>query len=159
MNSNIKTAGIILLGVFALLLSNIALATDVTPIEKISNAVAEIKYAGKINDQPTFRLVIKSSDVEDYSVTIKEAEGEILFRERLKGSQISRTYKFDAEDIDRINGTTFEVTNRTTNVTTTYKISSMKSYTENIVITKYSFKPALHVHKYLQVLNLQVFYV
>ena len=136
MNSNIKTAGIILLGVFALLLSNIALATDVTPIEKISNAVAEIKYAGKINDQPTFRLVIKSSDVEDYSVTIKEAEGEILFRERLKGSQISRTYKFDAEDIDRINGTTFEVTNRTTNVTTTYKISSMKSYTENIVITK-----------------------
>jgi hypothetical protein len=136
MNSNIKTAGIILLGVFALLLSNIALATDVTPIEKISNAVAEIKYAGKINDQPTFRLVIKSSDVEDYSVTIKEADGEILFRERLKGSQISRTYKFDAEDIDRINGTTFEVTNRTTNVTTTYKISSMKSYTENIVITK-----------------------
>jgi hypothetical protein len=136
MNSNIKTAGIILLGVFALLLSNIALATDVTPIEKISNAVAEIKYAGKINDQPTFRLMIKSSDVEDYSVTIKEADGEILFRERLKGSQISRTYKFDAEDIDRINGTTFEVTNRTTNVTTTYKISSMKSYTENIVITK-----------------------
>jgi len=136
MNSNIKTAGIILLGVFALLLSNIALATDVTPIEKISNAVAEIKYAGKINDQPTFRLVIKSSDVEDYSVTIKEADGEILFRERLKGSQISRTYKLDAEDIDRINGTTFEVTNRTTNVTTTYKISSMKSYTENIVITK-----------------------
>ena len=136
MNSNIKTAGIILLGVFALLLSKIALATDVTPIEKISNAVAEIKYAGKINDQPTFRLVIKSSDVEDYSVTIKEADGEILFRERLKGSQISRTYKLDAEDIDRINGTTFEVTNRTTNVTTTYKISSMKSYTENIVITK-----------------------
>ena len=136
MNSNIKTAGIILLGVFALLLSNIALATDVTPIEKISNAVAEIKYAGKINDQPTFRLVIKSSDVEDYSVTIKEADGEILFRERLKGSQISRIYKLDAEDMERINGTTFEVTNRTTNVTTTYKISSMKSYTENIVITK-----------------------
>lgn len=136
MNSNIKTAGIILLGVFAQLLSNIALATDVTPIEKISNAVAEIKYAGKINDQPTFRLVIKSSDVEDYSVTIKEADGEILFRERLKGSQIRRTYKLDAEDVDRINGTTFEVTNRTTNVTTTYKISSMKSYTENIVITK-----------------------
>jgi hypothetical protein len=35
----------------------------------------------------------------------------------------------------------------------------MKSYTENIVITKWSFKPAFHFHKYLQVLNLQVFYV
>jgi len=95
-----------------------------------------MEYAGKINDQPAFRLVIKSSDVEEYSVTIKEDDGEILFRERLKGSQISRTYKLDTEDMDRIDGTTFEVTNRTTNVTTTYKISSMKSYTENIVITK-----------------------
>lgn len=136
MISNIKTAGIILLGAFTLLLSNIALATGVTPIEKISNAVAEIEYAGKINDQPVFRLVIKSSDVEDYNVTIKEVGGEILFRERLKGSQINRTYKLDTEDIDRINGTTFEVTNRTSNVTTTYKISSMKSYTETVVITK-----------------------
>jgi hypothetical protein len=136
MNSNIKTVSIILLGAFTLLLSNIALATGVTPIEKIRNAVAEMEYAGKINDQPVFRLVIKSSDVEEYSVTIKEDDGEILFRERLKGSQISRTYKLDTEDMDRIDGTTFEVTNRTTNVTTTYKISSMKSYTENIVITK-----------------------
>jgi len=34
MNSNIKTVSIILLGAFTLLLSNIALATGITPIEK-----------------------------------------------------------------------------------------------------------------------------
>lgn len=131
-----KTISIILVGAFTMLFSNIALANGVTPIEKITNAVADIEYAGKIGDQPAFRLVIKSSDVEDYIVTIKEVDGEILFRERLKGSQISRTYQLDAEDTERISGTTFEVTNRATNVTTVYKISNFKSFTENIVVAK-----------------------
>lgn len=131
-----KNIGILVVGALTMLFSNIALANGVTPIETISNAVADIEYAGKIGEQPAFRLVIKSTDVEDYSITIKEDDGEILFRERLKGTQISRTYQLDAEDMDRISGTTFEVTNRTTNVTTTYKISSMKSYTENVVIVK-----------------------
>lgn len=131
-----KTISIILVGAFTMLFNNIALANGVTPIEKISKAIADIEYAGKIGDQPAFRLVIKSSEVEDYIVVIKEVDGEILFRERLKGSQISRTYQLDAEDTERISGTTFEVTNRATNVTTVYKISNFKSFTENIVIAK-----------------------
>lgn len=131
-----KTISIIVVGAFTMLFSNIALANGVTPSKKISNAIADIEYAGKIGDQPAFRLVIKSGDVEDYIITIKEVDGEILFRERLKGSQISRTYQLDAEDAERISGTTFEVTNRATNVTTVYKISNIKSFTENIVIAK-----------------------
>jgi len=135
-NNTIRTVSIIAAGAFTLLFSNIAVANGVSPIDKNSNAVAEIEYVGKVNNQPTFRLVIKSSGVEDYNITIKEDNGEILFRERLKGSQINRTYLLDAEDIGRITGTTFEVTNRTTKVTTTYKISNLSSYTENLVIDK-----------------------
>jgi hypothetical protein len=136
MNSNIKTASTVIIAALTLLLSNIAEATDLNPIKKISNAVAEIEYAGKINNQPAFRLVIKSSDVENYIITIKEDDGEILFRERLKGSQISRTYKLDAEDLDRISGTSFEVTNMATNVTATYKINNQKCFTEYQVVAK-----------------------
>ena len=136
-NSNIKTASVVLITAITLLLSNIAQANALDPIEKISNAVAEIEYAGKINNQPAFRLVIKSSDVEDYIITIKEDDGEILFRERLKGSQISRTYKLDAEDLNRISGTTFEITNRATNITTTYKINTLTSFTEYQVVAKH----------------------
>jgi hypothetical protein len=136
-NSNIKTASVVLITAITLLLSNIAQANALDPIEKISNAVAEIEYAGKINNQPAFRLVIKSSDVEDYIITIKEDDGEILFRERLKGSQISRTYKLDAEDLNRISGTMFEVTNRATNITTIYKINTLTSFTEYQVVAKH----------------------
>jgi HAMP domain-containing protein len=135
-NSNIKTASVVLITAITLFLSNIAQANAVDPIEKISNAVAEIEYAGKINNQPAFRLVIKSRDIEDYSIIIKEEDGEILFRERIKGSQISRTYKLDVEDLDRIIGTTFEITNRATNITTTYKINTLTSYTEYQVVAK-----------------------
>lgn len=132
MNINFKTAVIVLAGAFTLLFNNMAVAGTE---EKNTNSLVELKYAGKSNQRPQFRLAINDKNATAYTITIKEDNGDILYSEKVSG-QVSRTYQLDSDDTDRIQGTTFEVTNITTNVTTVYKIKNLSQTVENMIVTK-----------------------
>lgn len=133
LNLSFRTATVVLLGAFTLLFNNLAVAGN---DEKNNNRIVELQYAGKTNQQPMFRLAINdNSNQAAYSVVIKEDNGEILFAEKLTGNVV-RTYRLDSEDNDRILGTTFEVTNITTKVTSTYKISKLSKTVETIELAK-----------------------
>jgi len=132
MNINFKAAVIVLAGAFTLLFNNMAVAGN---DEKNTNQFVEFKYAGKANQQPQFRLAINDKTANEYTVTIKEENGDVLFSEKVSGNA-SRTYQLDSEDNDRIQGTTFEVTNKATNVTTVYKIKNLTETVENMIVSK-----------------------
>lgn len=133
MNINFKAAVIVLAGAFTLLFNNMAVAGN---DEKNTNKFVELQYAGKANEQPIFRLAITDKDSNaEYIVVIKEDNGDLLYTEKLSG-KTSRTYMLDTDDADRILGTTFEVTNKATNVTTTYKISKLSKTVESIELAK-----------------------
>lgn len=133
MNINFKAAVVVLAGAFTLLFNNVAVAGNE---EKNTNQFVELQYAGKSKEQPLFRLAIndKNSNAA-YTVVIKEGNGDVLYSEKL-GGKASRTYMLDSEDAERILGTTFEVTNNATNVTTTYKISKLTQIVESIELAK-----------------------
>lgn len=135
MNIHFKTVAIILAGAFTLLFNNIAVAGNEKKNTDTNNFV-ELRYAGKSAQQPMFRLAINDSSAADYTITVKEDNGEILFSEKLTGGQVKRTYLLDTDDNDRIQGTTFEVTNRSTNITTVYKISNLTQTVENMIVSK-----------------------
>ncbi len=98
--------------------------------------LSQVEFVGKINNTPVFRLAINNEDTVEYSITVKEAGGDVLFFEKVKGSKIARSYQLDTDNVDLIVGTTFEVTNLKTNSTTVYRISSEVATTENIVVFK-----------------------
>lgn len=131
MNINLKAAVTIFTGVLVFFFNSRAVAgTD----EK--NNQVELQYAGKSYEQPKFRLAINDDSNAEYVVTIKEATGEILFSEKLNGRQTNRTYQLDSDDAERILGTTFEVTNKKTNVTSVYKVSNITRTEESMSVTK-----------------------
>lgn len=132
MNINFKAAVVILAGAFTLIFNNMAVAgTD----EKNTNQFVELQYAGKTKEQPMFRLAINDKSNVEYTVVIKEENGDILHTEKISG-KATRTYMLDSEDSDRILGTTFEVTNKATNVTSTYKISKLSKTVEAVELAK-----------------------
>ena len=133
LNINFRTAVIVLAGAFTLLFNNMAVAgTD----EKNTNSLVELQYTGKSNQQPMFRLAINdNTENASYTVVIKEENGDLLFSEKING-KATRTYMLDSDDNDRIQGTTFEVTNKATNITTTYKISKLTKTVESIELAK-----------------------
>ena len=131
MNIYFKAAVIVLAGAFTLFFTNNAVAgTD----EK-NSIVVELKYVGKTNEQPQFRLALHDKNTAAYTVTIKEENGEVLFSEKLAGN-INRTYRLESADSDRIEGTIFEVTNRATNVTTVYTIKNLTETVEKLIVSK-----------------------
>lgn len=133
MNINFKTAVVVLAGAFTLLFNNMAVAGS---DEKNTNQAVELQYAGKSKEQPMFRLAINDNNNNaEYIVVIKEENGDILHTEKISG-KATRTYMLDSDDNDRILGTTFEVTNKATNVTSTYKISKLTTTVESIELAK-----------------------
>lgn len=94
---------------------------------------AELLYIGRDANLPIFRLVLNNSSAE-YIITVREANGGVIFSEKLKTGTASRTYKLDSENADEINGTSFEVVNKTTKETTIYKIKNLSKTVENELI-------------------------
>ncbi len=95
-----------------------------------------LHFVGKVENQPLFRLVLNSEVSADYVVKVKEANGEIIFSEKLKGGSITRIYQLNTENSETISGTTFEVTDKATNKTTVYTISNLSRTIDDITVAE-----------------------
>lgn len=95
----------------------------------------ELKFAGTINKQPVFKLVFTNSETCSYSVTIRDMEGMIWYKDKVKGIKLSRAYTMHAEEFgDR----SFEiiVTGAKTDKTVIYKVDRSSKLVESLVINK-----------------------
>jgi hypothetical protein len=92
---------------------------------------SEIKYIGISDNLPVFQLELNNSPSEEYFITIRNSDKKILLREKLKGEKVMRRYKLNTEELNRIEGTTFEVINKKSKETVVYTISGGKIITEN----------------------------
>jgi hypothetical protein len=103
---------------------------------KSSEGPAILKFVGKVQNLPVFQLCLNNSENSPYVVIVKDADGNVLFKEKLKGEKISRAYELDTDDAEKIGGTTFEVTNLKTNGTSVYKIKSNVTIVNDVEIAK-----------------------
>jgi hypothetical protein len=127
---NYKKMTIALATIVTLGLSNAAFAG------KTNEGPAELKFLGKEKNLPLFQLNLNNSDNSSYVVTVKDAEGNVIFSEKLTGENITRMYKLDTEDAEVIGGTTFEVTNSKTKNTSVYKIKNNVKIVTDVEIAK-----------------------
>lgn len=124
--NNFKMMVITLTAAFCLSFTTVSLANKSTS----ENNKAELQFVGKDKSLPLFRLILNSDNPAVYEVNVMEENGTVLLTEKLEGKNISRTYKLNTDDYTMVNGTTFEVTNKQTNITEVYKVSSLSlSYT------------------------------
>ena len=129
---NLKTLAITFAVTCMIAISNNIFASN----EKDETSNAELQFIGKVKNLPVFLLQFKNSQQDEFLVSIKDENGDVLYSEKLKGSTISRRYKLDSENSEYINGTTFEVTSRLSNKTTVYRISQFIHTEDNLVVTK-----------------------
>ena len=113
------------------------LSFSTAPVNNDTNASEmQLQFVGKVENLPVFRLALNNAVASDYLVSIKDANGDVLFRETLHGKNIARIYKLDTESAEQISGTTFEVQNKETTVSTTYKISNYSRLVEKLEVAK-----------------------
>lgn len=83
------------IAMLSLAFSTVASAKEKKPVEV---PVAELNYAGKINNQPVFQLKLNNKESEKYAVVLKDEFGTVLFEETLAGVNISRKYMLDIDE-------------------------------------------------------------
>lgn len=127
---NYKKIAIALATVFTLALSSTAFAANT------NETSAELKFVGTDKNLPVFQLNLNNSDNTSYVVTVKDAEGNVLFSEKLTGEKISRSYKLNSEDAEVVAGTTFEVTNGKTKNTSVYKVTNSVKIVTDVEVAK-----------------------
>jgi hypothetical protein len=136
MKQTIKKTKMITLGLFTLCTMGL---TNTTFASVKTGEPAELKFIGKIKNQPVFQLNLNNDDAGVYYINIKDASHNVLYSEKIKGENLSRKYQLniDEYELDAPDfGVTFEVTSAKTHKTQVYKVSSQKTVTENIVVAK-----------------------
>jgi hypothetical protein len=61
---------------------------------------ADLKYIGVVQDNPVFQLDLNSTDVKNYTIAIKDLDGNTLYKENIKAKNVSRKFALDVDYID-----------------------------------------------------------
>jgi hypothetical protein len=101
----------------------------------------ELKFIGKIENQPVFQLNMNNSEAEEYYVSVKDENNTLLYSEKVnaRDANFSRKYQLDINEDDISSpgfGVTVEVTSAKTHKTNIYRISSQTTVNENIIVAK-----------------------
>ena len=96
----------------------------------------EIKYLGVVDNNPVFELNLNNSQPDNFSITIRDESGAILFSEKLSGKALTRTYRIDTEDEIPQGGLRFEVRSAKNKKTETYVAGVTKNITTEVSVTK-----------------------
>jgi len=136
MKQTFKKTKMITMGLFTLCTMGL---TNATFAGIKSDNPAELKFIGKIKNQPVFQLSLNNNEADVYYINIKDANYNVLYSEKIKGENLSRKYQLDIDESELNTpgfGVRVEVTSAKTHKTQVYKISSQTSVTENIVVAK-----------------------
>lgn len=97
----------------------------------------ELKFIGNIKNQPVFQLSLNNSEVEEYSISIKDEYQNLIYSEKVKGVNLSRKYQLAVDEADfGSGGVTIEITSVKTHKPQAYKISSSTKVIENFEVAK-----------------------
>lgn len=96
MKTTIRNYGTIALFFVFSLVATVTLAND----EKKDPPAAELKYIGILKNQPVFQLDLNSADEKDFSISIKDQFGEVLYTEKVKAKTFTRKFQLDTDNLD-----------------------------------------------------------
>lgn len=95
---------------------------------------AELKYIGSIDNQPQFQLSLNNTESDEFVVTIKNKTGELIYKERIKGVNISRRYRLNTDEPNST-GVTFEVVSKKDKSRIAYTVKETSRLVQDVSIT------------------------
>ena len=88
-------------GTMALFIAFSFMTTTILAGEKYSGSPsADLKYIGVVQNNPVFQLDLNSTEVKNYTIAIKDLDGNTLYKENVKAKNVSRKFALDVDYID-----------------------------------------------------------
>jgi hypothetical protein len=112
-------------------------AEKTLPGEKTASTL-DFKFVGKLGSGPLFQLNMNNAEADEFVINVKDADGNLLYSEKLKGVNVSRKYQFaiDREELYDAFYIKFEITSVKTNKTFIYNATNKSSVVSDIIVAK-----------------------
>jgi len=127
---NIRIFAIALAVTFTTAFSTPALAID----EKKAIPV-ELKFVGNINKQPVFQLNFSNTEVNEYTIIVRDEHYNVLYRDKVKGGNITKKFILNTEELGD-GDIQFEIIGKKTDKKVVYEVSTVARLVEDVVINK-----------------------
>ena len=102
-----------------------------------SGTPVEFQFLGNLSDGPLFQLKVNESVPGKFLVTLKEADGNILYSEKVTGKNVVRKYKINVNPEDLLSfRMVVEITNIATRETLVYNVSNKNRIVNDIIVAK-----------------------
>jgi hypothetical protein len=95
---------------------------------------AELKYIGSKDNQPQFLLNLNNTEADEFVIIIKNRNGEIVYKEKVSGSLVSRKYQLNLEE-STASGFVFEVVSKKSKSRISYSVNETSRTVQDIFIT------------------------
>ena len=126
-----KTTAIALFALLTIVSTDNVMANE---SKKSANGI-ELRYVGNNENQPVFQLNVNNADEDEFLVTFRDEQNNVLYSGKLKGVNISKNFQLDTDTIGD-NVMSVEVKSRKSNKSEVYKINRTHSFTEDISVSK-----------------------
>jgi len=116
------------LGLTTVLLSGMSSAQSSATPEPL------VKYIGTLDGQPIFRVQVDNQPGSVYHLTIKDDEGTVLYAEKIKDKQFSKSFKFDHANRDNVK-LTFTLQGNKNTQSKEFSVNTTTKVLDNVVVT------------------------
>lgn len=133
MKNSISIKSIIATGLFTVFTAALTPAASASDSSRVTPGV-ELKFLSDSKDQNVFQMTLVSAEEEEFTISIRDEAGNLLFRDKIKGTNITR--KFKLENIDENGSFQVEVKAGKSNKSEVYVINKNIRFVQETVITK-----------------------
>ncbi len=127
---NNRIVAIALLTVFSIAATSAAMANE-NPVIPV-----ELKYAGKVNNQPAFQLKVNgNAEHNDFLVVIRDEYGNALYWENIKAESFTKKFVLNTDEIgdEKLR---FEITSKKTKQTMKFEVDRNTRVVEEMSINQ-----------------------
>jgi hypothetical protein len=95
----------------------------------------ELKLMGTLNNCPAFQLVFSNPENSFYTVTIRDENDVIWYKDKVKGGSFSKIYLVKTDELGNV-PFAIEVSGRSTDKTVVYQVNRKLRLVEDLVVKK-----------------------
>ncbi len=131
MMKNSVLVAVALFLVFSVVFSATASANE----GKKDNPVIELKHIGTYDNQPIFQLSLNTPVEEEFTITLRDKDGNVLYSDKVKGTSITKKFLLSTEEVGD-NILSVEVKAKKNTKAEIYTINRKQNLVEETLVTK-----------------------
>jgi hypothetical protein len=112
-----------------------AFSTPALAIEEKKTIPVELKFAGNIDNRPVFLLNFTNTEVNEYTIIVRDNSGVVLYKDKVKGSNMTQKFIINTEDLGD-GELRFEIIGKKTDKTAVYEVNTVARFVQDVVVSK-----------------------